>query len=141
MKCHLSALRLIILALPFALPVHAQDDDTLGRLFMTPEKRLMLDRQRSLGISTEEGMASDNMSLNGIVQRSSGRNSIWINQRMQYGEDKLGVRLQPNQPSIADIGTDKGTSVRLKVGDSVNHNTQERQSLVPPNAVQRGKAP
>lgn len=132
---------LIILTYPLTLPVHAQGADTLGRLFMTPEKRLILDRQRSLGISNEEGMASENMSLNGVVQRSSGRNSVWINQRMQYGEDKQGVRLQHNQPSTADIGTDRGTSVRLKVGDSVNHSTQERQNLVPPNAVQRGKAP
>jgi hypothetical protein len=141
MTRHLRHLLLMGFTLPLTLPVLAQDTDTLGRLFMTPEKRLMLDRQRSLGISSEEGMATENMSLNGVVQRSSGHNSVWINQRMQYGEDKQGVRLQRNQPGTADVGTDRGTSVRLKVGDSVNHSTQERQNLVPPNAVQRGKAP
>lgn len=113
------------------------DETQVGRLFMTPEKRAMLDRQRKFDIRDADGLAQDNLELNGIVQRSSGHNSVWINQRMQYGQE--GVRIKRSQPGTANINMDRGASVELKVGDAINRSTQERQGLVPPNAVQRGK--
>ena len=140
MKPHVLALLLSIPALPaLAQSPQATDETQLGRLFMTPEKRGILDRQRRLDIHDAEGLAQENVELNGIVQRSSGRNSVWINQRMQYGEE--GVRIKRGQPGTANIEMDRGAAVELKVGDSINRSTQERQGLVPPNAVQSGKKP
>lgn len=140
MKLQALALLLLMPTLPaWAQTAPATEEPQLGRLFMTPEKRGMLDRQRRLDIHDAEGLAQENVELNGVVQRSSGHNSVWINQRMQYGQD--GVRIKRGQPGSANIEMERGSSVELKVGDSINRSTQERHGLVPPNAVQSGKKP
>jgi hypothetical protein len=67
-----------------ALPAAAQDD-TLGRLFFTPQQRAAFDRERLLGggqrNATLEGEAS--YVFNGEVRRSSGRNTRWLNGEAQ----------------------------------------------------------
>lgn len=112
----------------------------LGRLFMSPERRQLLDRQRLLDIRDAAGAETDKVELNGVVQRSSGRNSVWINQRMQ-DPDAGGIRLQPGQPGSARIEMEQTPAVELRVGESLNRSTQERKPLVPPHAIQPGKKP
>jgi hypothetical protein len=113
----------------------------LGRLFTTPEKRLSLDRQRNRSSLENETPESETVELNGVVQRSSGHNSVWINRHMQYGADRQsGVSIKSGRPGAADIEMGKN-SVQLRVGDTVNRSTQERKGLVPPNAVRNGKTP
>lgn len=143
-------------ALALAAPAHAQPARApvqaivpqttataplLGRLFMSPERRQLLDRQRLLDIrDAAAGPETDKVELNGVVQRSSGRNSVWINQRMQ-DPDAGGVRLQPGQPGSARIEMEQTPAVQLRVGESLNRSTQERKPLVPPHAIQPGKKP
>lgn len=142
-------------ALALAAPAHAQPAPApvqatvqqakataplLGRLFMSPERRQLLDRQRLLDIRDAAGPETDKVELNGVVQRSSGRNSVWINQRMQ-DPDAGGVRLQPGQPGSARIEMEQTPAVQLRVGESLNRSTQERKPLVPPHAIQPGKKP
>jgi hypothetical protein len=142
MKHCITLLLIGVLALPaWAQAPAASKDTTLGRLFMTPEKRHTLDRQRKLDIRDTDGAEVETLELNGVVQRSNGRSSIWINQRMQYGQEPQGARIRRGQPGTTDIEMDNGTSTPLQVGDSINRSTQERKGLVPPHAVQSGKKP
>jgi hypothetical protein len=115
-------------------------ETTLGKLFLTPERRQSLERQRQLNLYEAENTESETLQLNGIVQRSSGYNSIWLNQRMQSGHEKQsGIHLKPGRPSAATIEMEKAAPVELQVGDSLNRSTQERKDLVPQDSARAGK--
>jgi hypothetical protein len=130
---------LFLLAVALTMPCLARDRP-LGKLFLTPEKRQMLERQRQLNLRDTENMESETLQLDGVVLRSSGRSSVWTNQHMQDSRDG-GIRVNPNRPGTATLDTDKSSSVQIQVGDSVNRSTQERKSLVTPDAVRAGKKP
>lgn len=77
MKPYLNLAALTLILLPLSLQAQ---QDSLGRLFLTPEQRLMLDRHRQMnpgGTSVDDGASS--LTFNGEVRRSSGRNTRWIN--------------------------------------------------------------
>lgn len=51
----------------------------LGTLFHTPEERVRLDRlRRGEAPATASAPASPNAEVTGYVQRSDGRNTVWI---------------------------------------------------------------
>ena len=134
----------LILLLSLCVQTHANAADpahTLGKLFLTPERREALDHQREFNLrEADDAPGSETLSLDGVVQRSSGRNSVWINQRMQSGADKgLGVRLEKGRPGAADLKLDDNPGTRLKVGESINRKTQERKDVVAPGAVGAGR--
>ena len=64
---------LLCAALASASPVQARPVQ-LGRLFSSPEQRAQLDAQRS---------GPPPVQLDGLVQRSSGRSTVWLNQTPQ----------------------------------------------------------
>lgn len=94
-------------------PITAQP---LGRLFFTPEQRALLDQQSPAPPSTSPHPDQD-LRLDGVVKRSDGRHTVWINGRMQ-GEEPL-ARHQPDlrQPMGIRLLIDR-ESVPLKVGDT-----------------------
>lgn len=96
-------------------PTARPQSEPLGRLFFTPEQRAVLDRQRLAdqlpgGSASKDGAA---YTINGIVKRSSGRQTTWINGTPIDN----GVRL-----------TGKGAP--LKAGETVHTNTGEREDLL-----------
>ena len=61
-------------------PALAQTQAPLGRLFFTPEKRQLLDRQRDLNVQAQQETPEDpTLTINGVVTRSSGKRTVWIN--------------------------------------------------------------
>ncbi|OQY70928.1 MAG: hypothetical protein B6D47_06895, partial [Rhodocyclaceae bacterium UTPRO2] len=76
----MKAARLMAGAIGLALlaaGAHAADE-TLGRLFFTPERRAALERQRQLNIrETQKTIEGAELGVSGIVQRSSGKNTAW----------------------------------------------------------------
>jgi hypothetical protein len=75
MKRYLPALLLALAALS-AWP----QDEQLGRLFMTPQQRSALDRQRLLGQNPTSNVDNEaSFTFDGEVRRSSGKNTRWIN--------------------------------------------------------------
>ncbi len=107
----LYALVLLSLAAPAAAAA-----DELGRLFFTPEQRQDLDRRRASNRAEEEApqIREGPLTLDGHVQRSSGRTTTWINGTPQYddppaGRDAARVTVVPN------IGV---PGVSLKVGET-----------------------
>jgi hypothetical protein len=107
----------------FALPAWAQD--SLGRLFFTPEQRAMLDlarrTQQASGAETG-GDEYQGVTLNGLVVRSDGKSTVWINGRPQQSGQPAGYGIAKGRaPASANIQLPGGhESVRLKVGQTLD---------------------
>lgn len=92
----------------------------IGRLFFSPDERAMLDRLRQKsGGSTVS--ATEQITLNGIVRRSSGKTTAWINQ-LPHHESKTpqGITVQQGQASkpSALLLLPSGRQVNLKAGQT-----------------------
>lgn len=100
----------------------------LGRLFMTPESRASLERQRQFILKETRGLAGDSMRLDGVVVRSSGKSTVWINNRPQNENAQgTGVVARPSRqrPGRATLSSGAEPPVDLKVGVTVNPATRE----------------
>ena len=130
-------------------------DATLGRLFYTPEQRAALEEARRRNIRAEELAAEASkkpkpdgprtVTLNGVVRRSDGESMIWVNGKPVENEvnDGMRVRLTPDQSGVTVHDTEKGRTVRLKVGQHANlltgkveENYVRRQAPPPPTETE-----
>ena len=106
----------------------------LGRLFFTPERRQLLDRQRQFNIQERQEIPEDpTLIVNGVVTRSSGKRTIWINGVAQSEENTgSSVAITPNRenPGKVVVQPDGGSEARASVGDMVNRNTGETVDLL-----------
>jgi len=133
----------------------AAADATLGRLFYTPEQRAALEEARRRNIRAEEQAAEASkkpkpdgprtVTLNGVVRRSDGESMIWVNGKPVESEvnDGMRVRLTPDQSGVTVHDTEKGRTVRLKVGQHANlltgkveENYARRQAPPPPTETE-----
>ena len=106
-------------------------EQTMGRLFFTPEQRARMDlarqQERSIKIETEQQEnepPAANITLNGVITRSDGKSTVWINNKEQIG-DKAGSGIAVpgrGKPAgqISVIASDAKRSVPLKVGQSID---------------------
>jgi hypothetical protein len=81
----------------------------LGRLFFTPDQRQALDARRKARVPDKPAaaaVAAPTLRLDGYVQRSSGRSTVWVN-----GES-LSESGQADAPRIG-----RGTGVSVNVGE------------------------
>ena len=86
--------------------------DELGRLFFTPEQRALLELAQHQATATDaEG---EGLTLNGIVLRSDGRQTVWVNGRQKPDARAVGpgAALIP-LPAVP-------AKVRLKVGQTID---------------------
>jgi hypothetical protein len=134
--------RLILVFLLGALGACAfAQEPELGRLFLTPEQRAALDNARRNKIRAEALAVTAakkpkipparSVTINGIVSRSDGESTVWVNGRPTEGqtEDGMRVTISPgSQSSVLLREPEKGKQVRLKVGqraDLVSGRIQE----------------
>ncbi|BBO19901.1 conserved hypothetical protein [Candidatus Desulfobacillus denitrificans] len=114
-----------------ALPAGAE---TLGRLFFTPERRAALERQRQLNIrETQKTIEGAELGVSGIVQRSSGKNTAWVNNApLDEHSTEAGVRVQVDRasPGKATVIAGEETPASLKVGETINRATRETSTGV-----------
>ena len=115
-----------------AAPSCAQDaTPALGRLFFSAAQRQMLDRQRQLNI--KEAVAADpTLTIDGVITRSSGKRTVWINGVAQNETpDGTGVvsprRDDPGQVVVHAPGA---KPVKARVGDSVDRHSGEATGLL-----------
>jgi hypothetical protein len=137
-----SPLAFSICLLVALLPTLAQAQDAeLGRLFFTPERRAALDRQRQFNIQEIRAIQGESLSLDGIVQRSSGKRTVWINGRPQTERDEpqtgIGVAINPHSPGNAQIRSGDEAATRLNVGEAINRSTGERDTRLGGGSVAR----
>lgn len=107
----------------------AGTDPVLGRLFLAPEWRGALERQRQLNIQQTRSLAGDTVRLDGVVVRSSGKSTVWINNRPQIESARdSGVTAVTSrrQPGHATVSTGAEPPVDLKVGATLNQATGEK---------------
>jgi hypothetical protein len=99
--------------------VHVQperfSEKGLGRLFHTSQQRAILDelRRRNARISHEQ--ESDTVALQGIVRRSDGQSTVWINGQA-HGEH-APVASYGERSARVFVG--EGKTVELKVGEQI----------------------
>lgn len=134
----------IVMILVCALPLVAQAE-TLGRLFHTPEQRALLDLARKstpLNASGEMDAASgQGLSVSGIVTRSDGKRSTWVNGRLEH--DAAIANKQDRTQVWVKL---PGGEVKLKVGQSLDPATGQvaegyRRPLPPEPAATKPASP
>lgn len=108
----------------------AADPAPLGRLFFTPERRAALERQRQLNIREAEAQAVEvgaTLSVSGVVQRSSGKTTTWINNAPQDEKESTGVRVEIDRanPGRTTVIAGEEEPAHLNVGETINRSTRE----------------
>lgn len=108
----------------------------LGRLFYTPAQRAALDdmrRRPQAAIVPEQTTAlppaPEYVTLNGIVRRSDGATTIWLNDKQVRGrESEEGLRISPARRAstpnhVTVVVPQTGHAVDLKVGQQLEVNS------------------
>jgi len=117
-----------------ALSPAANADEELGRLFFTPERRQALDRQRQFNIQEKQEIPEDpSLTINGVVTRSSGKRTVWLNGVAQNDNEKpTGVVVIPNSkaPGKVVVQPNDAPSGNANVGETVNRKTGETTDLL-----------
>jgi hypothetical protein len=124
---------LIALLLAVALTPATHAEETLGRLFFTPERRQALDRQRQLNIQDSKQVVEDpTLTINGMVTRSSGKRTSWINGAAQNENDLSGgtVVVPSKMPGSVEVQGGDLPAATARVGETVNRNTGEARDLL-----------
>ncbi len=126
-----------------AAPAAAAAAEELGRLFLTPQQRQDLDRRRATNRAEEEApqIREGPLTLEGHLQRSSGRTATWINGVPQYdshaSRDPARIMVVPNQGepgvslSVGQIYERSSGQVRDKLGGGEIRVQQEAQPAAP----------
>jgi hypothetical protein len=117
MKPTPAALGLALAALTTAHTAYSAEP--LGRLFLTPERRAVLERQRQLDIQEVQPTAVPTLRLDGVVTRSSGRNTVWVNQQPQHDNATPGLvtAVSAQRPAQATVTAPGERPTTLSVGD------------------------
>ncbi len=115
--------------------------EPLGRLFSTPDERADLERARLTGDSTEQKDAparqQESLTLNGIVKRSSGKITVWVNHAVldetHFPPDTKIQARKSRPPEFPVLVQKTGKTVTLKVGQTLIIDSGEiRESYQPP---------
>jgi hypothetical protein len=120
------ALLAVLQALTF--PARAQEDP-LGRLFFSPDRREALDRQRSLNVQQARVIEGSTLTVNGVIRRSSGKSTVWIN-GVPHDDNQVASDVRPvidrRDPSRVTLNAANEAPASLRVGETINRTTRER---------------
>ena len=138
---HSKRIFLFFAAILLSLASFPSNAQTLGRLFFTPEQRQALDHQRQIGIEKLQEVPEDPLlTINGVVTRSSGRKTIWINGVTQHDNDAgNGVAVVPVRQNSGRVTlqTSESPITEVRVGNTVNFNTGETGDLLGEGTITR----
>lgn len=117
------------------------ETEAYGRLFFTPERRTALDRQRTLNIQEVRTSQGDTLRFDGIVQRSGGKRTTWINGRPQTEAEEatngIRVSVDPRNPGRVRVSAGDEGAAEMKVGEALNRTTGERDTRLGGGTVRR----
>ena len=100
----------------------------LGRMFFTPAQRATLDHLRKQNIKTPAGSdkeqaapAQQYVSVDGVVRRSDGKSTVWLNNRAVSGQRAggLNVSTSSNDNRVRLTVPESNRSIDLKVGQTL----------------------
>ncbi|MBX3665523.1 MAG: hypothetical protein KF834_07545 [Burkholderiales bacterium] len=98
-----------------------------GRLFFTPEQRAQLDqlrRQKMVASQVSEQPLPETVSYNGIIRRSDGKTTIWMNNQpmsaaeLRSGQSVTGTVSRDGRIVLQNPQSGSGARLELKVGQS-----------------------
>jgi len=115
----------------------AASAEELGRLFLTPQQRQDLDRRRASNRAEEQApqIQEGPLTIDGHVQRSSGRTATWINGAPRFdshtGRDPARVTVVPNagEPGVS-----------LKIGQTYERTSGEVRDHLHGGTITIGKS-
>ncbi|MEN9783012.1 MAG: hypothetical protein RJA24_355, partial [Pseudomonadota bacterium] len=135
-------MRSALALLALLTPLTAYGADTLGRLFFTPDQRAQLDALRTKRVvasQSKEEPLPEVVTFNGIVRRSDGKTTVWVNNQALSEADLRDkpaiagrvsrdgkILLQATQPGTARTQLKVGQSAELlsgQVAESYNATT------------------
>ncbi len=104
--------------------------EPLGRLFLTPERRAALERQRLFNIQEiqQQVIEGATLTVSGIVRRSGGKTTAWVNDAPQDPEGEAsGVRVEVDRanPGRTTVTAGEEAPASLRVGETINRATRE----------------
>ncbi len=128
------------------LPLVSSAAEPLGRLFYTPEQRATLDNARrqniKIEVETETPTPPENISVNGVIKRSDGQSTVWINNRpLNEKRAPSGIKIigrSADNTSVTLQLPQSSHNVDLKVGqnlDATSGQIQESYQRSPPLPV------
>jgi hypothetical protein len=105
-----------------------QAAESLGRLFFTPAQRNSLDAGKKLkAVAGQPAPSGPQMTtLNGVVTRSDGESTVWVNGRAvgRNGTPSVKASASTSDPAAARINLrDARNPIRLKVGQRFDRST------------------
>jgi hypothetical protein len=126
----------VALALCLATLAHAEEI-TMGRVFFTPERRQQLDHQRRFNLSERREIPADaKWAINGVVTRSQGKQTVWINgvprDSRETDPDGQGLTVTPDHahPGKVIVQPDSGPTADAAVGDTLHRTWGESTRLL-----------
>ncbi len=156
MKAKLSQLAAAILLAAASIAPFNCAGDELGRLFTTPQQRRELDELRNAEAEQQKQQAAGgivsvkaapkkkllqavtSIKVRGVVTRSDGENTAWINDGNTYqGSLESGaIDVTPHDVTAGEVKIvmpDGHTSVKLRVGETYEPEARRVIGLVPPD--------
>ena len=121
----------------------AQD---LGRLFFTPEQRAALDARRKARVPDKPAATPQAESpitrVNGAVQRSGGRSTVWVNgeaiaEDAQSGGPRVAQRAANPDRVLIPAG-EGGQGRDLRVGESLDRGSGEVRDVIGEGEIRIG---
>lgn len=116
-------------AVVLAATALAQDGQPrLGRLFLAPEQRAQLERQRQRDIPETRALEGGTLRLDGVVLRSSGKATVWVNgqARTEDATDSgLAVAASRRRPDRATLRPGGEPAAELRVGQTLDRASRE----------------
>ena len=110
-----------------------------GRLFFSAERRQALDQQRRTKQFQETVVEGDTLTLNGVVRRSSGKWTLWINGSPVTEKDSSSVGAAPVAGEVGQgrlqAGGESAGSSTLIVGNGIDRSTGVGTSLLGNGAI------
>jgi hypothetical protein len=104
-------------------------ESSIGRLFFTPDRRAALDGQRQFDVQQARVLEGDKLSVDGVVKRSSGKSTVWINGVAHHDRtvaSEVQPRISDHNPGSIVLQAGDGPPASLRVGQSINRTTREQ---------------
>ncbi len=138
---HVGVFRCAALLVVLAVSTEVSADGVmLDRLFMTPADRARIDDARERGLEQPDGNPGDaatpsnRVVINGVVQRSAGNDTVWINGRAvdaRQRESAAAMLLRgPDEAGAVIVGRADGRRTELRPGQAWDLNTGEVSDCV-----------
>jgi len=117
-----------VVLITLLLPLFGFAAEPLGRLFYTPQQRATLDNARQqkikINVETEAPTPPENISVNGVIKRSDGQSTIWINNHpLNEKRAPSGIKIISRSADDARVTLQlpqSGRNVDLKVGQNLD---------------------